>query len=181
MFQKLEELLSCSICKEMMNNCYSLDCLHSFCSLCIRKHFQFAQTCPLCLSKSSFKQNSLMNNIIHEFIILKNNIKNTQNGIEEDNNTRENTTESTTLSKNNDRKPSVAYHLLKDKDLRLLLKNDGLPCAGDRKTLIKIHSQYVLIYNANCDALHPKSTRILLKDNISTLQKNISTATTRYL
>ncbi len=53
-----EEALLCSICSEFFNNPHSLSCGHSFCSICIRKHFDRKintvsyDQCPSCRDKS---------------------------------------------------------------------------------------------------------------------------------
>eukprot|EP00092_Neocalanus_flemingeri_P018632 GFUD01020177.1.p1 GENE.GFUD01020177.1~~GFUD01020177.1.p1 ORF type:complete len:780 (+),score=229.16 GFUD01020177.1:45-2384(+) len=45
---RLAALLTCSICYELQTNSTSTPCLHSFCSLCIRKYLQFRPQCPTC-------------------------------------------------------------------------------------------------------------------------------------
>ena len=56
--KQLEESLLCPICSEFLSNPHSLNCGHSFCSICIRKHLDrkinlttFEQ-CPCCKEKS---------------------------------------------------------------------------------------------------------------------------------
>lgn len=50
------------------------------------------------------------------------------------------------------------YNLLKDSELKRLLQELQLPISGDREQLIRRHSEFLLLYNAECDALRPKST-----------------------
>lgn len=51
----------------------------------------------------------------------------------------------------------VVYNLLSDRDLRKKLKEHGLSTSGTRQQLIKRHQEFVHMYNAQCDSLHPKS------------------------
>ncbi|NWI12576.1 RAD18 ligase, partial [Crypturellus soui] len=56
------------------------------------------------------------------------------------------------------RKPmsKVVYNLLSDRDLRRRLKAQGLSAQGSRQQLVRRHQEFVLMYNAQCDALSPK-------------------------
>ncbi|KAI0928009.1 hypothetical protein AcW1_005392 [Taiwanofungus camphoratus] len=47
--------------------------------------------------------------------------------------------------------PKVSYHTLKDKKLAELLNEHELPVNGDRNALIRRHSKWVMLYNANID------------------------------
>uniref|UniRef100_I3M508 RING-type E3 ubiquitin transferase n=1 Tax=Ictidomys tridecemlineatus TaxID=43179 RepID=I3M508_ICTTR len=53
--------------------------------------------------------------------------------------------------------PKTVYNLLSDRDLKKKLKQHGLSTQGNRQQLIKRHQEFVHMYNAQCDALHPKS------------------------
>ncbi|NXS96062.1 RAD18 ligase, partial [Jacana jacana] len=68
------------------------------------------------------------------------------------------------------RKPmsKVVYNLLSDRDLRKKLKEHGLSTQGTRQQLVKRHQEFVHMYNAQCDSLHPKSVAELVKE----LEKN---------
>ncbi|RKP26257.1 hypothetical protein SYNPS1DRAFT_28046 [Syncephalis pseudoplumigaleata] len=48
------------------------------------------------------------------------------------------------------------YSVMKDKQLRALLEQHGLPTHGDRATLIRRHKEFALLYNANADLPYPK-------------------------
>ncbi|KAI8054640.1 hypothetical protein BDF22DRAFT_742579 [Syncephalis plumigaleata] len=48
------------------------------------------------------------------------------------------------------------YSVMKDKQLRALLEQHGLPTHGDRITLIRRHKEFSLLYNANADLPYPK-------------------------
>ncbi len=49
------------------------------------------------------------------------------------------------------------YNLLKDSELKRLLQELQLPTSGEREQLIRRHSEFLLLHNAECDALRPKS------------------------
>ncbi|KAF7305186.1 DNA repair protein [Mycena kentingensis (nom. inval.)] len=51
----------------------------------------------------------------------------------------------------NDRIPKTSYKTLKDKQIRELLKEYGLPDVGDRSTLEARHRQWAMLWNANLD------------------------------
>uniref|UniRef100_A0AC11DL03 RAD18 E3 ubiquitin protein ligase n=1 Tax=Ovis aries TaxID=9940 RepID=A0AC11DL03_SHEEP len=53
--------------------------------------------------------------------------------------------------------PKIVYNLLSDRDLKKKLKQLGLSVQGNKQQLIKRHQEFVHMYNAQCDALHPKS------------------------
>ncbi|XP_067611398.1 E3 ubiquitin-protein ligase RAD18 isoform X4 [Pseudorca crassidens] len=53
--------------------------------------------------------------------------------------------------------PKTVYNLLSDRDLKKKLKQHGLSVQGNKQQLIKRHQEFVHMYNAQCDALHPKS------------------------
>nr|KAF6311067.1 RAD18 E3 ubiquitin protein ligase [Myotis myotis] len=53
--------------------------------------------------------------------------------------------------------PKTVYNLLSDRDLKKKLKQHGLSIQGNKQQLIKRHQEFVHMYNAQCDALHPKS------------------------
>ncbi|KAI8898399.1 hypothetical protein BC833DRAFT_590016 [Globomyces pollinis-pini] len=63
-----------------------------------------------------------------------------------------------------DYKPTIAYHLYKDNKIRALLQNEALSSYGDRSSLIKRHSQWIMMFNANCDSSQPKSLKELRSD-----------------
>ena len=56
------------------------------------------------------------------------------------------------------------YSLLRDRQLRQKLSDLGIPDWGTRALLIRRHTEWVNLHNANCDALRPRSKRELLKD-----------------
>ncbi|KAI9781599.1 MAG: E3 ubiquitin-protein ligase rad18 [Geoglossum umbratile] len=62
------------------------------------------------------------------------------------------------------RLPKLSYSILKENALRKKLSELGLNSAGPRSLLERRHTEWVNIWNANCDSLRPKSTRELLQD-----------------
>ncbi|OPJ72108.1 E3 ubiquitin-protein ligase RAD18 isoform A [Patagioenas fasciata monilis] len=68
------------------------------------------------------------------------------------------------------RKPlaKVVYNLLSDRDLKRKLKEHGLSTRGSRQQLVRRHQEFVHMYNAQCDALTPKSVAEIVKE----LEKN---------
>ncbi|KAJ4488566.1 hypothetical protein J3R30DRAFT_3794053 [Lentinula aciculospora] len=72
--------------------------------------------------------------------------------------------------------PTKSYDTLKDKVVRELLREHGLPTTGDRKTMIARHQRWVIIFNANLDRTRGmrKSLTILRRElrDWETQQKN---------
>lgn len=60
------------------------------------------------------------------------------------------------------RLPTVPYDLVKEKDLRKKLRDLGIPDWGVKLLLIRRHTEYLNLHNANCDSPRPKSKRELL-------------------
>ncbi|XP_072454691.1 E3 ubiquitin-protein ligase RAD18 isoform X2 [Notamacropus eugenii] len=60
--------------------------------------------------------------------------------------------------------PKVVYNLLSDRDLRKKLKEHGLSSHGNKQQLIRRHQEFVHMYNAQCDSLHPKSVAEIVKE-----------------
>ncbi|XP_062971125.1 E3 ubiquitin-protein ligase RAD18 [Cynocephalus volans] len=64
--------------------------------------------------------------------------------------------------------PKTVYNLLSDRDLKKKLKEHGLSVQGNKQQLIKRHQEFVHMYNAQCDALHPKSAAEIVQEIEST-------------
>ncbi|KAM5281092.1 E3 ubiquitin-protein ligase RAD18 [Ctenodactylus gundi] len=60
--------------------------------------------------------------------------------------------------------PKTVYNLLSDRDLKKKLKQHGLSVQGNKQQLIKRHQEFVHMYNAQCDALHPKSAAEIVEE-----------------
>lgn len=59
--------------------------------------------------------------------------------------------------------PKFVYSLLQDKELRKMLKQQGLSTHGDHKALISRHQRFTLLYNSENDSLNPRSTADIVK------------------
>ncbi|KAL1961129.1 hypothetical protein VTO42DRAFT_3074 [Malbranchea cinnamomea] len=62
------------------------------------------------------------------------------------------------------RLPTINYSLLKEQDLRKKLRELGIPDFGNRQLLQRRHTEWINLWNANCDSKTPKSKRELLKE-----------------
>lgn len=60
--------------------------------------------------------------------------------------------------------PHLNYSLLKDNPLKKKLQELGIPAWGTRQLMIRRHTQWVDIFNANSDSPRPRPNRELLKD-----------------
>ncbi|KAF2238928.1 DNA repair protein rad18 [Viridothelium virens] len=65
-------------------------------------------------------------------------------------------------SKPPERIAELSYGLLTEKALRKKLSDLGIPSWGSRTLLIKRHTEWVNLWNANADSLNPRSKRDLL-------------------
>ncbi|KAL2011292.1 hypothetical protein VTN00DRAFT_4010 [Thermoascus crustaceus] len=63
-----------------------------------------------------------------------------------------------------ERLPTINYSILKDTVLRKKLRDLGIPDWGPRPLLQKRHTEWMNLWNANCDAKVPKSKRELLRE-----------------
>ncbi|KAE8415584.1 hypothetical protein BDV36DRAFT_297959 [Aspergillus pseudocaelatus] len=71
---------------------------------------------------------------------------------------------SRTPNKAPERLPTINYSLLKDNVLRKKLKDLGIPNWGQRPLLQRRHTEWMNLWNANCDSKAPKSKRELLQE-----------------
>ncbi|KAJ5098092.1 hypothetical protein N7532_005093 [Penicillium argentinense] len=63
-----------------------------------------------------------------------------------------------------DRIPAINYSLLKDNLLRKKLRELGIPDWGPRPLLQRRHTEWMNLWNANCDSKIPKTKRGLLQE-----------------
>lgn len=70
----------------------------------------------------------------------------------------------TKLVTRQERLPQVHYSMIKDGPLRKKLSDQGLSAAGARQTLERRYSEWVTLWNANCDATNPKSKSELRRE-----------------
>ncbi|KAL2916508.1 E3 ubiquitin-protein ligase rad18 [Polyrhizophydium stewartii] len=74
-FAAMDESLRCAICKELLSAAMALPCVHSFCSLCIRRHFQRKLQCPSCRTPVQgvhvLKNNRLLDDLVAQFRAIR--------------------------------------------------------------------------------------------------------------
>ncbi len=63
-----------------------------------------------------------------------------------------------------ERLPQLNYSLLKENALRKKLSEIGIPNGGPRALLVRRHTEWVNLVNANCDSTRPRSKRELLHE-----------------
>lgn len=63
-----------------------------------------------------------------------------------------------------DRLPSLSYSILNENALRKKFTALGIPNWGPKQLLIRRHTEWVNLWNANCDSSRPRSKRELLFD-----------------
>ena len=63
-----------------------------------------------------------------------------------------------------DRLPSLNYSILNESQLRKKLGSLGISTAGSKQLLMRRHTEWANIVNANCDSSNPKSKERLLRD-----------------
>jgi E3 ubiquitin-protein ligase RAD18 len=190
----MSNCILCPICKDILTAPLTLPCLHSYCSLCIRLYARKKSTCPTCnavFEQREMKQNYHLTEIIEYISTLNQKSLATVDKQEEDEISQkpektkticpvcDKMVEIKNMNQHLDsgckthifhppsqRKPSQAYSMLKDAQLRQLLSKDSISTHGDRKTLIKRHEYWTDVFNANVDSSEPKSLRELKKELI---------------
>lgn len=63
-----------------------------------------------------------------------------------------------------DRLPTINYSMYTEASLRKKLKELGIPFQGTKELMRKRHTEWMNLWNANCDSSRPKSKRELLKE-----------------
>lgn len=61
-------------------------------------------------------------------------------------------------------KTITSYHGMRRKKLVELCSREGLPCNGSDDELKKRHSEFITLYNSECDAQYPRSVSELIKE-----------------
>jgi E3 ubiquitin-protein ligase RAD18 len=67
-------------------------------------------------------------------------------------------------SKQNERLPYINYSLFTDTKLRQKLRELGIPNHGSKDLMRRRHTEWVNLWNANCDSTQPVSKRDLLRE-----------------
>jgi E3 ubiquitin-protein ligase RAD18 len=63
-----------------------------------------------------------------------------------------------------DRISELNYSLLKEGPMRKKMDELGIPGFGNKQLMVKRHTEWVNLWNANCDSSNPRSKRELLQD-----------------
>lgn len=71
---------------------------------------------------------------------------------------------STQSARPQDRISELSYSLLTETKLRRKLDELGIPSWGPKAALVKRHTEWVNLWNANCDSNHPRTKRELLHE-----------------
>ena len=71
---------------------------------------------------------------------------------------------SATSSKQHDRLPSLSYSIMAENTLRKKFALLGIPNWGPKQLLVRRHTEWVNLWNANCDSSRPRKKRDLLSD-----------------
>ena len=69
-----------------------------------------------------------------------------------------------TPAKPMERLPSISYSILTDNALRKKLSALGIPNWGPKQLLIRRHTEWLNLWNSNCDSSRPRSKRELISD-----------------
>ncbi|KAJ5356810.1 Zinc finger RING-type [Penicillium concentricum] len=67
-------------------------------------------------------------------------------------------------SKQPERLPAINYSILRDNSLRKKLRDLGIPDWGQKQLLQRRHTEWMNLWNANCDSKQPKPKRVLLQE-----------------
>ena len=67
-------------------------------------------------------------------------------------------------SKHNQRLPYINYSLFTDTKLRQKLRESGIPNTGSKDLMRRRHTEWVNLWNANCDSTTPVTRRELLRE-----------------
>ncbi|KIW87858.1 DNA repair protein rad18 [Cladophialophora bantiana CBS 173.52] len=67
-------------------------------------------------------------------------------------------------AKQHDRLPFINYSLLSDNALRKKLRDLGIPYLGSKDLMRRRHTEWVNLWNANCDSTKPVTKRELLRE-----------------
>ena len=73
-------------------------------------------------------------------------------------------TNQTTTNTKLKRKPPVSYHNMNKKKLVELCSKEGLDVTGNETQLKQRHSDFIILYNSECDSDFPRSVKELVKE-----------------
>lgn len=144
-FQKLESILCCPICKELIQGAVILPCGHSYCSLCIRKFMEYNEECPTCRLKccdGDLVKNNQLEELSNYFSVIKPQIISL---LTNSNNTSKD--EVSIPNSTNSRKPlaKVFYNNISIQRLKEMLQFCNLPTTGSKEEMVRRHKDYILL------------------------------------
>jgi len=73
-------------------------------------------------------------------------------------------TNQTTTNTKLQRKPPVSYHNMNKKKLVELCSREGLDVTDNETQLKQQHSDFIILYNSECDSDFPRSVKELVKE-----------------
>jgi len=169
--QEFEDITTCQICKDQLKSPMLLPCGHTYCSLCINRWLGDRRYCPTCRVEFTHHQGLLRKNIALGQIVeglapLKLRLAARMQHL-----TGDAVAAHAALAKLEASQTGGGAHALPPKitgkynyqleslsNLRKLCKDSGLPVDGvkDKNVLIHLHKEFVLRFNAECDAFRPK-------------------------
>jgi hypothetical protein len=194
-FSLLEEQLRCPICDEFYGNPHMLNCGHTYCSICIRKHCDplvnktTSGTCPICKEKAEvfdLKPNTVLASVVAQFIMVRPDaLRLITNGTllvntNEDVQIIEGDKRAASGVVINKRIPLLSFHgQKKDKVKEMLLKVCALSkvklrCDGDKEVMEKRLREFVHLHNAQIGSLSPLSLEQVIRkvtEDETTLEK----------
>jgi len=166
-FAGLELALECQLCKEGIKSAMMLPCGHSFCSLCIRRTLQALHCCPVC--REGCSENDLRKNIVLQQLADFCNLLPARLRARLSHPTGDKSAAADIAQRQNQQvggnerisAKHIAgkwnYNLMSDKDIRNLCRQNGLPEKGDKKSLERLHREFVMRFNAHVDSGAPRS------------------------
>jgi len=89
-------------------------------------------------------------------------------------------TNQTTTNTKLKRKPPVSYHNMNKKKLVELCSKEGLDVTGNETQLKQRHSDFIILYNSECDSDHPRSVKELVKE-LKSREKHIKVCLCLYI
>mmetsp|Transcript_3363 Transcript_3363/g.6458 ORF Transcript_3363/g.6458 Transcript_3363/m.6458 type:complete len:486 (-) Transcript_3363:1851-3308(-) len=162
--EAVEIAMHCPICQGMLEApCSMKKCGHTFCSVCLKRWVQRYGGCPTCRVKCSvedFEHNKPLGNVVKAYMNARKDILQvaglkvpepkpvievaTRMSVSLDKGEQKRGVVGRELKK---RMPLKVYHLLKDKDIKKLLREAGLPITGTKQVMIRRHKEYTILFN----------------------------------
>ena len=169
--QEFEDITSCQICKDQLKSPMLVPCGHTYCSLCINRWLGDKRYCPTCRVEFTqhhglLRKNIALGQIVEGLAPLKLRL-----AARMQHPTGDAAAAHAALAKLEASQTGAGAHTLPQKitgkynyqleslsNLRKLCKDSGLSVDGvkDKNVLIHLHKEFVLRFNAECDAFRPK-------------------------